>query len=205
MFGNQSKIVDFRRLMVEEKRIKEAIRCQKKAKGEIYLLYASDLGLSLSDFDHKRTFEKFLVNSIIQFVHPKAILSKKESGDPYLENLPEVHLSISHSSDLAVVYFSKEPMVGIDIERLDRTMIGRSKYFLTPLEEAKWKDDNFKLLNAWCAKETMYKCLGGEVESFKNSLVVEEISEDRIVVSHQDVTLVFCVEKLERHLMVYVE
>lgn len=189
--------------MTDEKKISEAIQRMETPKGEIFLLYASDLGVSKVDFDHKRTFEKFLVNTIIQFVYPDAVLSKKESGAPFLENYPTVFLSISHSSDLAVVYFSRFPTVGIDIERLDRTMIGRSKYFLTPTEELKWKNDNFELLNAWCAKEAMYKCLGGEVENFKNSLIVEKISEHQILVSHKKNVLEFSVEKLEKHLLVF--
>lgn len=189
--------------MVDEKSIKASIIEKKTILGSIFLLDANDLNLSISDFDHKRTFEKFLVDSIIQAIYPKAILKKTDSGAPFLENYPAVFLSISHSSSLAVVYFSEKSSIGIDIEMLSRIMIGRSKYFLTPNENIRWEKDNFKLLNAWSAKEAMYKYLKGEVENFKNSIIVEDISEQKIIVSHLGITCEFKVDKLENHLMIY--
>jgi phosphopantetheinyl transferase len=82
------------------------------------------------------------------------------SGKPLLVNKPG-HISISHSSNCAVICFHPEWHPGIDIESVTRHVERAARKFLS---EKELKDctrgdqlSNKDLLLRWCAKEAIFK------------------------------------------------
>lgn len=79
-------------------------------------------------------------------------------GKPALKN-QSLHISISHSADLAVVILSSKK-TGIDVENKNRNIRGVAKRFLSEME---WSDVNrtpnpgLTGIIYWCAKEAAFK------------------------------------------------
>ena len=94
-----------------------------------------------------------------------------ESGKPYLAG-SRIHISVTHSGDLAAVILSSRGMAGIDIEavrpRIERV---REKY-LHPEELERIKDpQSYGILTlAWCAKEALYKLNGQRGLDFREHI-----------------------------------
>ena len=92
------------------------------------------------------------------------VLSAQANGKPYLSDSPEVHFSLSHSSDWAVCAVSNHP-VGADIQLCDtgRRDVARRFFhpdevrYLDTLSPAKRKSAFFRL---WALKESFVKADG---------------------------------------------
>lgn len=82
------------------------------------------------------------------------------NGAPYLPNLPDQHLSLSHTEGLAMVGLSKQP-IGVDIERIDKQILKVQSRFVHQSEEASLHTERIDLIKAlyilWTAKEAAYK------------------------------------------------
>lgn len=82
-------------------------------------------------------------------------------GAPYVEGHPEVHISVSHSTRLAVLAVAPVP-VGVDIEE-PRTALRRvAARFLTEAELEVYAAPA-DLLRAWTLKEAAFKALRPDV------------------------------------------
>ncbi len=82
------------------------------------------------------------------------------AGKPMLVNSPG-HISISHSSNCAVIYFHPDLHPGIDIESISRQVQRAARKFLSVEEmrdcTVENQLSNKDLLLRWCAKEAVYK------------------------------------------------
>lgn len=90
------------------------------------------------------------------------------SGEkPALPAPAPLHFSYSHTDGLALIAFTTEGAVGVDVERLgaDRDFAGVAKRYFTPEEHAAFdaappgrQEETF--LNLWTAKEALLKATG---------------------------------------------
>ena len=87
-------------------------------------------------------------------------ISYDNTGKPLLVNIPG-HISISHSSNCAVIYFHPELHPGIDIESISRNVERAARKFLSEKElkdcAAENQLSNKDMLLRWCAKEAVFK------------------------------------------------
>lgn len=88
---------------------------------------------------------------------PGARLSHDENGRPYLEGIPGIYISISHSAEECLLAVSNRP-VGIDIEAPREQLQRIAAKFLTPAEQSRGPHDIGVLLRYWTAKEAVFKC-----------------------------------------------
>jgi 4'-phosphopantetheinyl transferase len=96
------------------------------------------------------------------------------SGRPYLAG-SGLHISVTHSDDMAAVIISVKTKVGIDIEKI-RSRVGRVKErFLSPAEIGSIsKEKEYEQLTlAWSAKEALYKLYGRRDLDFRENIRLE--------------------------------
>lgn len=84
-----------------------------------------------------------------------AVISHCSDGHPFVDGHPG-SLSISHASDLLVAAFSRNHIVGIDIEYPREALRRVVSKFLSESEREKY-DELPLLLRAWTIKEAVYK------------------------------------------------
>lgn len=100
----------------------------------------------------KRQREREAVARLVaRLVAPGAVISHDAAGAPFLPGYPDVHISVSHSSQRAALAVSDGP-AGIDVEepspRVDRV-----------IARVTTKDDDLSLpaLTLWTVKEAVFK------------------------------------------------
>jgi 4'-phosphopantetheinyl transferase len=85
-------------------------------------------------------------------------------GCPWLPRQPDIHVSVSHTTDLAVVAVANSP-VGIDVERLDRERLPPPQAWMTASEQQTIDaldatERPRALIRLWTTKEAAAKALG---------------------------------------------
>ncbi len=103
-------------------------------------------------------------------------VSNLPSGKPQFNFYPDLHLSISHSGDLAAASVSPEPH-GIDLERMESRPASLMRYFFSSAEQ-QWIENSTNPLTAlhvlWTRKEAVSKLLGkGGQLGFRNLSVLD--------------------------------
>lgn len=96
------------------------------------------------------------------------------SGKPYLAE-SRMHISVTHSEDLAAVIISPEKKVGIDIERMRPRIFKVKDKFLNDKELSTLISENEleQLTLAWCAKEALYKLYGMKNLDFRENILLD--------------------------------
>ncbi len=140
----------------------------------------------------KDIYQSFLIESrkkqwLAYRVLIRSMLSPEEfpveyddSGKPYLAGA-KIHISVTHSGDLAGVIISSEGLVGIDLEEIRGRIEKVRERFLSPEELGGVGSDlnHAVLTTAWCAKEALYKLFGKRGLDFRKNirLDLQDISE----------------------------
>jgi 4'-phosphopantetheinyl transferase len=96
------------------------------------------------------------------------------SGKPYLAG-SDMHISVTHTEDLAAVIISRNARVGIDIEKAKpRILKVRDKFISDEESSFILKETELEQLTlAWCAKEALYKLFGLRNLDFRENIRVE--------------------------------
>jgi phosphopantetheinyl transferase len=101
----------------------------------------------------------------------KACLDYDPSGKPVFRH-QNLHLSVTHTADLAAVIISRTSNVGIDIEMVRPRIMKVTDKFISPEEMKSIVPGNeleqFTL--AWCAKEALYKLYGKRNLDFREDI-----------------------------------
>jgi len=120
---------------------------------------------------------RYLIRYLLNPTNPLVSLTGAD-GSPRLDGA-DLHLSISHSENLAgVLISSPDYLPGIDIELVNRKIpLPVQNRFLHPQErnqliQAPSEDQNTIALLCWSAKESLFKCIGRKGVSFKNDLLL---------------------------------
>lgn len=109
---------------------------------------------------------------------PKNIaIEHLSSGQPYVEGIPEVYFSISHSGEYAVVSISLNGKVGVDIEKFNPNFdyLPISERYFHPIEhkDILYSKSYEKFYNYWTAKESYVKAIGEGLKREFNSFYVD--------------------------------
>jgi len=88
-------------------------------------------------------------------------------GRPQLAGATNVDFNVSHTEAVAIVGLVRNARVGVDVERLDRTInvAGIARKFLTPIERSELAalpadEARRRVLTLWTCKEAMSKATG---------------------------------------------
>ncbi len=114
-------------------------------------------------------------------------ISHTENKKPFLKNLPNIQISISHSEDYcgAVVSFDKN--IGLDLEKTQEKIQKIAPKFLSELEKNTFFSKNISentpfdidlLTQIWSSKEAMYKLYAEKKMTFKNDILVLNLGEN---------------------------
>lgn len=162
-----------------------------KNRKHLLIREVENYNVRLRNGEKKRDIEKEEVLRSLSLLGFDSIIAYKESGQPFLENYPELFLSISHSRAWMAVYVSEKP-VGIDIEFENSRIFYGASYYINEKEEHYISD--IKCLHIiWGAKEAFYKWKEGKVENTKDDITITSIdmNNNKVKVLFQDETHVF--------------
>lgn len=123
--------------------------------GEVKIYIAP---IPATDRSQRRRTEQEVVTRMIRSIFgPDAALCHHHSGQPYIKD-SQLNISISHSSSTAAIAVSPTP-AGIDIEQ-PRTALTRTAPRFLSANELACCTSPHRLLQAWTAKEAVFKCAG---------------------------------------------
>lgn len=125
----------------------------------------------------KRRAEWLAVRAIVaQQFGDKARVVYDVAGKPSIEDVAG-YISVSHTKGYAVVAFSRECEVGVDVELVSRDVLPVAGRFM-PAESLdvfpSVERNRVALLN-WCAKEALFKITGDLGGNFKDNISVGEL------------------------------
>jgi phosphopantetheinyl transferase len=109
----------------------------------------------------KRCREWLAVRAMVsQHFGEDARIGYDESGKPCLDGMGG-RLSISHTDGYAVMAYSRNKEIGVDVELVSRNVMSAATRFMQPdvLDAHRPGERNFVALVHWCAKEALYKRL----------------------------------------------
>ena len=99
-----------------------------------------------------------------------------ETGQPFIKNIPQLNISISHSSQWISVYISEDYAVGIDVEVRNEKLKIIVNQFINNREKLLFDTNNLEILHLiWGAKEAIYKYFAGEFTALENQVSIEKI------------------------------
>jgi len=102
------------------------------------------------------------------------VIEYDHAGKPFLAGT-DLHISVTHTEDLAGVIISRNARVGIDIEKIkpriekvrDKFISEEESFFIMKETEPE------QLTITWCAKEALYKLYGLRNLDFRENIRVE--------------------------------
>ena len=94
-------------------------------------------------------------------------------GKPFLEGM-HGNISVSHTRGFAVLAFSRDVVIGVDVELLSRNAISLAGQFMSvvPSVAIYGEKANFIALLHWCSKEALFKIVGNLGGNFKENIAV---------------------------------
>ena len=105
---------------------------------------------------------------------PSVSVLNADTGTPFIEKMPELHVSISHSHEVAIASVS-EHAVGIDIEKINPKRIRTLKRMSPEIQS----ECVVELTALWTLKESLGKALQtGIVEEFRHYEIENSTFED---------------------------
>jgi len=131
---------------------------------------------TFNSFKNERRKKEFLaVRALLQELTGNQLkIEYKKNGRPYLKD-SQKYISISHSSELAVVFIS-DRNAGVDVENTNRNIAPIAKRFLSKEEMShteKSADKQVMQTIYWSAKEAIFKCTSKENIRFNSQILIE--------------------------------
>lgn len=108
--------------------------------------------------NNKRKREWIVVRVLLRQIFKKKInIAYTKHGKPYLSDISEKNISISHSKNYVAIILSNNTVkIGIDIESIAERIEKIVHKFLTP-SEVSWADSQEIMTICWGAKEAIFK------------------------------------------------
>ncbi|MDR2107262.1 MAG: 4'-phosphopantetheinyl transferase superfamily protein [Holosporaceae bacterium] len=106
---------------------------------------------------------KKILSKQLSVSHEQIRFIREKNGKPYLKNEKNLHFSISHSKDMAVLGIYHAP-IGIDVEFIDEKcdMLSLMDFFMNE-QEKEWvlsKNTGNRFFTVWTLKESILKKTG---------------------------------------------
>lgn len=107
-----------------------------------------------------RSAARPIISRFLGISPSEVVFEERRGGGPFLKNQPEMHVGLSHSGSLLLVYAGPEP-VGVDIERIKpRKNLDDLMAALFP-EEGRAEDDRLRsFYTLWTGREARLKRAG---------------------------------------------
>lgn len=118
----------------------------------------------------------------------EATLSHRPSGAPYIEKSLK-HISISHGAGYALLAISDSNPVGIDIESPRQALKHISKRILGISEQKAYGSSLERLLDAWTAKEAIFKALGIPELTITDIILPDDLSQSPLTIHGKSVKI----------------
>ncbi|MCX8080415.1 MAG: 4'-phosphopantetheinyl transferase superfamily protein [Bacteroidia bacterium] len=126
-----------------------------------------------SPVKEKRFVEKkSLKNLIYHIFGTHTEINHNQYGKPLLVG-HSGNISVSHNTQWLVVLYSENHAVGVDIEEVQDRILRLQGKFLSENEMPDYRSDKLALTVAWCAKESVLKCIGFRSISFQKHLHIK--------------------------------
>ena len=113
-----------------------------------------------------------------EFTAELPLLLSDIHGKPVFKN-PDYRISISHTTDRAVVIISDTYEVGIDIENIHPKVLRVKSKFLSDSELQQAGNDPENVMIYWCAKEALYKLYSKGQVLFKEHLFIKPFAAEK--------------------------
>lgn len=111
-----------------------------------------------------------------------AKLEHNLDGSPYIKN-NNLNISISHCKGMVAIATHPHMHIGIDIERWRNTLLKVQSKFLSDAE-IRFYNSSQLLLNAWTAKEAIYKAAGYQGLDFAKGIELPLRHNENIATAH---------------------
>lgn len=149
---------------------------------EVFLFEDTTIGVTrmLSKGDYQRSIVRQILSELLG---SKVLVAHEDSGAPYIIGFPDKRVSISHSKKMYAIQLSEGGNVGIDIQVTKKGLAKGKDYFVNNEEEELIEMTERNLHLIWSAKEAVYKRLKGNIDKYKEGMVVNDIQNDTIVVN----------------------
>ena len=159
--------------------------------GEIWILNSEENGLAKSETESRQCFEARVLKEFIQSSIGNVNLDHESNGAPFIQNRPDLNISISHSDNWFTIYVSSKSQVGIDIEVPTSNIQKTEKHFLTQSEIERFQPSESVLQLCWGIKEAIYKLVKGDIQLLKNDIEIISIRKNQAVakVKNQEIQL----------------
>ena len=119
----------------------------------------------------------YIISNCFGIPQSEISVQKRKSGQPYIEFLPEIKISISHSGRFSVVAISTNRKVGIDIEKVkpvpEYLMIAERFFCKEEFKIIKEANDSYIFYQYWTAKEAFVKAIGEGLRRSFDSFYVD--------------------------------
>lgn len=160
----------------------------------------------------KRQTEYLATRLLLQnLMGEKAEIIYQDSGRPLIKNAAK-SISISHSSDLVVVFISNK-LNGVDAENANRNIDKVVKRFLHP-KEIEWIENSenpqFLKILCWSAKEAVYKCACETGIQFDTQIFISpfeysktNLFHGKIIFQNREKNYRMCFINCENNIVVY--
>lgn len=138
----------------------------------------------------KRELEWLSIRVLLELLtNDQKTIKHTSQGQPFLSDQSH-QISISHSTDYAVVLLHKSRRVGIDIENYSHRILNIEKRFMSPNEYVDPNNRTLHLILHWCAKETLYKLMDSTQIIFKKHLHIQpfQIKEKGLIQAFETLT-----------------
>jgi len=144
-------------------------------KGEMYLEEINSFSSN-----HRKVEYTAVRVLLFNLLKEEKTISYHSGEKPYLPD-GSFHISISHTKGYVAVIISPEYEVGIDIEKYGDKVNKVAHKYIRPDEDNYDNPEEItvKRLLLWCAKETMFKCIGQSGVDFREHLKVEPFPLDQ--------------------------
>ena len=139
-----------------------------------------EVSQALSKGDYQRSIVRQILSELLG---SKVLMAHEDSGAPYIVEFPDKKISISHSKKMYAIQLSDGGNVGVDVQVTKKDLAKGKDYFVNNKEEELIEMTERNLHLIWSAKETVYKLLKGNIDKYKEGMVVNDIQNDTIVVN----------------------
>jgi phosphopantetheinyl transferase len=123
----------------------------------------------------KKAMERVAINTLLQrhLGDVSSVVTHHPNGQPFVENRPDLFISVSHSNEWLSLYVSDKEATGVDIQTYTSSLDRGRSWFLNVEEMTSFATLSERgLYVIWCAKEAFYKQLSGTISGLRDEVTV---------------------------------
>jgi len=146
---------------------------------ELYRLNLNEAKKNSSVKEKRFIQRKMLKNLVYRVFGTHTEVTHNQYGKPLLVG-HQGNISVSHNKEWIIMLYSPARNVGVDIESVQERILRLQERFLQPDEMKEFRENPFWITLAWCAKESVLKCIGFKKISFRRDLRILSIDKNKL-------------------------